>query len=267
MTFVEPEQKAWRRQPVFPAAEATALRERVTIPLGVIGSYCHEHEVTEETARVHLLALVEEAAVRGSVVTKETEHLMKLMLPRSAGKYHVMIDSRRLTLFSYRNKTGTPMTWVQRRSLAAGAADARALLKQEQKEAKKRRQKSDTQALCLTWSGRPVDRPEPGVPLRVWRQLRHLNVAAMVCNRAVADSAYFSTTPDGERLTAIQAELQLRLADVTERQVRPRPDGFTVQHGPLAWHLRRDGRLLEQITIRSGHAHARYTGPATASFQ
>ncbi|MFI1765161.1 hypothetical protein ACH41H_24315 [Streptomyces sp. NPDC020800] len=261
MTAVsEAEQRTWLRQDVFPAREAKALRERMTILFGAIRVYVRDHEVSEETALVHLLDLVEEAAVRGSVMTKPGEYLMKLMLPGRIGRYHVMVDSRTLNLFSYSNLTGTPVTWVHRRNRAAGEADAQALLKMEQKEAKKRRQKSATQSLCLTWAGRPVDRPDPGVPLRVWRQLHHLNLNAMVCNRAVADCVYFSNVPDKERLRSIQAELQLRLAGLTERQVRPRAEGFTIEYGPLAWHLRRDGRLLEQITIRSGHAHARHTG-------
>ncbi|MFK0047950.1 hypothetical protein ACIQU4_28455 [Streptomyces sp. NPDC090741] len=77
----------------------------------------------------------------------------------------------------------------------------------------------------------------------------------------IADCVYFSTISDEGRLRAIQAELQLRLTGVNEGQVRPRAEGFTIQYGPLAWHVRRDGWPLEQITMRSGHARARYTGP------
>lgn len=80
----------------------------------------------------------------------------------------------------------------------------------------------------------------------------------MVCNRAVADCVFFSTVPKDRRLMVMRAQLEFLLSGVSERQVTQRPDGFTVEHGPIAWHLRRDGRLVEQVTMRTGCAQERF---------
>ena len=196
--------------------------------------------------------------MNGMVLTKAGECLMRLMLPTRLGKYHVMIDTRTLSLFAYSHNTGAT-TRVESRDRAASAAQAAEQLRSEQKAAARRRRQKKLAAPCLTWSGQPAERPEPGAPLRVWRQLRQVDVAMVLCNRAVSECVYFSAVPEQKRLDVIRAQLRILLERVSERQVSPRPEGFTIEHVPIAWHLRRDGRLLEQITVRGGHAQARFT--------
>lgn len=253
-----PEQTRWLREENFPPHEALGLRSAVSVLPGAVRSYVSDHGVSESLARDHLLDLVEEAAVNGVVLKKTGESLMRLALPQRLGKYHVMIDTRTFDLFAYSNHTGAT-TWVESRNRAASAAQAAEQLRSEQKAAARRRRQEKSAAPCLTWSGQPAGRPEPGAPLRVWRQLRKLDVAMVLCNRAVRDCVYFSAVPEQERLDVIRAQLRFLLARVSERQVAPRPEVFTIEDGPIAWHLRRDGRLLEQITVRGGHAQARFT--------
>ncbi|MFE2640156.1 hypothetical protein ACFXKF_36330 [Streptomyces scopuliridis] len=247
----------WSRAESFPAHEARALRAQVTVLPSAVRTYVSDHGVSESLAMEHLLDLVEEAAVHGLVLTRNGEDVMRLALPRRIGQYHVMIDSRTTTLFAYSNHNGAT-TWVESRTNTDRAAAAAAQVKKEQKAAKRGRGKSKAKALCVTWNGEPAARPVPGVPLRVWRQLRQVDVALMVCNRAVADCVYFSTVPKEKRLMVMRAQLAFVLSSVSERQVTRRPDGFTVEHGPIAWHLRRDGRLVEQITVRTGCAQERF---------
>ncbi|GGW79558.1 hypothetical protein AB0E64_31580 [Streptomyces caelestis] len=92
----------------------------------------------------------------------------------------------------------------------------------------------------------------------MWRQLRHVDVAGMVCRTAVRDCVYFAMASEPERLSVIRGQLEHVLERVSQHQVSARPDGFTIVHGPISRHVRRDGRLLEQITVRSGHAEARF---------
>lgn len=56
----------------------------------------------------------------------------------------------------------------------------------------------------------------------------------------------------------MRAQFAFVLARVSERQVRQHPNEFVVEHGPVAWHIRRDGRLLDQITVRAGRAQERF---------
>ncbi|MFM9462704.1 hypothetical protein ACKI1K_07600 [Streptomyces scabiei] len=249
----------WVREANFPPHEALALRQQVTVRSGAIRSYVIDHGVSEALARTQLLDLLEEAAVHGEVCTKPGEELMRLALPRRIGPYHVMVDSRTLTLFAYSNHNGAP-TWMEARTQADRATAAAAELKKEQQAARQRRKGVKTP--CLTWSGDPAARPESGTGLRVWRQLRQVDVAAMVCNTAVRDCVYFATVPYGERLAVIRGQLEYVLERVSEHQVSARSDGFTIMHGPIAWHVRRDGRLLEQITLRGGCAEERFAPPS-----
>lgn len=248
----------WAREENFPAHEARALREQVRVMPGAIRAYLGDHDVSEALATDQLLQLVEVAALQGEVQTKPAEHLMRLSLPRRISRYHVMIDTRTLRLFAYGNHSGA-QTWMAARTLADSAGAAAARLMQEQKEARRRRPK--LRLPCLTWGGEPVGLPEPAVPLHGWHQMRRVRVADMVVRGAVPDCVYFSAVPDGERLAVIRAELEFLLERVSQRQIAWRPDGFTLEHGPIAWHLRGDGQLLEQIIVRRGHATARFCTP------
>ncbi|MFI1204836.1 hypothetical protein ACH4VR_36325 [Streptomyces sp. NPDC020883] len=107
--------------------------------------------------------------------------------------------------------------------------------------------------------------PNPGPPLRVWQQVRRLRVAEMVCNASLVDNVYFSTVAGPERLAVIRAELEFLLQKVSARQVAQRAESLTIEHGPIAWHLRHDGRLLEQITLRGGYASVRFDAAARPS--
>ncbi|MEV6421808.1 hypothetical protein [Streptomyces sp. NPDC051662] len=249
----------WARAENFPSHEARALRAQVTVLPSAVRTYVSDHGVSESLAMEHLLDLVEEAAVHGLVLTRNGEDVMRIALPLRTGRYHVMIDSGTMTLFAYSNHNGAT-TWVESRTNTGRAAAATAQVKEAQKAAKRERQKAKARTPCLTWNGESADRPVPGVPLRVWRQLRQVDVALMVCNRAVADCVYFSTVPKEKRLMVMRAQLAFALSRMSERHVTRRPDGFTVAHGPIAWHLRRDGRLVEQITMRTGYAQERFDG-------
>ncbi|WP_330351736.1 hypothetical protein [Streptomyces sp. NBC_00582] len=252
------QQARWVREANFPPYEALALRQQVTVLPGALRSYVRDHGVSESLARAQLLDLVEEAAVRGDVSTRPDKDLMRLTLPQRVGRYHVMIDSRTLGLFAYSNLSGA-RTWMEARTEADRASAAAAQLKEEQRAAKQRRKGVKTP--CLTWSGHPAGLPANGNGLRVWRQLRQLDVAIMVCRTTVRDCVYFATVPDEERLAVIRGQLEFVLARVSEHQVSARPDGFTIVHGPIAWHIRRDGRLLEQVTVQRGRAEARFAPP------
>lgn len=253
------EEIRWSRAENFPAHEARALRAQVTVLPSAVRAYVSDHGVSESLAVEHLLDLVEEAAVHGLILTRNGENVMRIALPVRIGRYHVMIDSGTLSLFAYSNHNGAT-TWVESRTNTDRAAAAAAQVKKEQKAAKRERQKAKAKSLCLSWNGEPADRPEPGIPLRVWRQLRQVDVALMVCNRAVADCVYFSTVPKEKRLVVMRAQLAFALSRMSEQHLTRRPDGFTVAHGPVAWHLRRDGRLVEQITMRTGYAQERFDG-------
>ncbi|WP_406841836.1 hypothetical protein ACICHK_43350 (plasmid) [Streptomyces sp. AHU1] len=251
------EKLMWTREQNLSAYEARALRNKVQVIPSAIKAYLTDHDVSEALAIHQMLQLVEEAAFHGDVQTKPAEELMRLALPRRIGRYHVMIDTRTLRLFAYSNHSGT-QTWMAARTLADSASAAAAQLMQEQKKARWRRPKSLLP--CLTWDGNLVSLPEPAVSLRRWHHLRQVQVANMVIRRAVPDCVYFSTVPNGERLTLIRTQLEFLLERVSQRHVAWHPDSVTLEDGPIAWHLRCDGRLLEQITVRRGYAAARHGG-------
>ncbi|WP_274036601.1 hypothetical protein [Streptomyces sp. MMBL 11-1] len=247
----------WSRAENFTAHEARSLRLRLSVRPSAVQTYVGDHGVSGFLAEEQLLDLVEEAAVNGSVLTRADEDVTRFALPRRIGQYHVMIDSQKMILFAYSNRSGA-RTWVESRTVTSRAAAAAEEVKKKQKAARKARERTKTTALCVTWDGEQVGRPPAGEPLRVWRQLRHVDIGLMVCNRAVPDCVYFSSVPEGARLAVMRARLAFVLSKVSQRQVRCRPDGFTVEHGPIAWHIRRDGLLVEQITMRTGRAQERF---------
>ncbi|MFJ1662271.1 hypothetical protein [Streptomyces anthocyanicus] len=250
----------WSRADNFSEREARGLRMRLSVRPGAVKAYADQHGVSASLAEEQLLDLVEEAAAHGRVRTRTDEDVSRFALSQRIGQYHVMVDNRKRLLFAYSSPSGA-RTWVESRTVTDRAAAAAKEVRQQQKSARKARGRARTTALCVTWDGEPADRPPAGEPLRVWRQLRQADVGSMVCNRAVPDCVYFSTVPQEERLAVMRAQLAHVLSEVSERQVRRRPDGFTVEHGPIAWHLRRDGLLVEQVTVRAGQAQARFMPP------
>lgn len=250
----------WSRADNFSEGEARGLRMRLSVRPGAVQTYVSQHGVSESLAEEQLLDLVEEAAVHGRVQTRTDEDVSRFALPQRFGQYHVMVDNKKTLLFAYSSLSGA-RTWVESRTVTDRAAAAAEEVRQKQKAARKARGRARTKSLCVTWDGEPADRPPAGKPLRVWRQLRQVDVGSMVCNRAVPDCVYFSTVPQEERLAVMRAQLAHVLSEVSERQVRRRPDGFTVEHGPIAWHLRRDCLLVEQVTVRAGQAQARFMPP------
>lgn len=169
----------WTRVENLSVYEARSLRDRLSVRSSALQTYVTGHDVSAFLAREQLLDLVEEAAVHGRVRARIGEAVLRLALPRRLGQYDVMIDSRTMSLFAYTCLKGAS-TWVESRTRADRAAATAKEVSKEQRAARRARGKGKARAQCLTWRGESVGRPEPGEPLRRWRQLRQLDVEVMV---------------------------------------------------------------------------------------